>query len=518
MTASRCVTCVTHRCVAALLSLVPPMQDANAGGTETGVEAAPRTRVTQFIVKVKTQAIPRSMQSQSGEEENQADRTDHVDHVDQAALARSAVERVVGEHLPPSITRMRRSAGLVVDTRPMSGAAHVVTLGAPVAGETAASIAAQLQTQPEIEYAEPDHRLYRQLAPRDPLYAKQWAYRDAVGAARFDEAWNTTTGSTNTVIAVVDTGYRPHPDLAAQLLPGYDFLTDPVTANDGDGRDADASDPGDWVTAEESWACDGTDRFVGNSSWHGTHVAGTIGAVANNEIGGVGGVWHVRIVPVRALGKCGGPASDIIDGMRWAVGLPVPGIPANAHPAQIVNVSLGTSQPCSRAMQAAIDDVIAQGASVVAAAGNGGVEVGEPASCRGPIAVAAIDADGNKGVFSNSGERIDIGAPGVDIHSTSNEGLTAPSEDTYRSQNGTSMAAPHVSAAVSLMLAQDRLLTPQAIREKVRATARAYPPESSCMETERKAICGVGILDAAAAVAAVVPAAEREPEPVAISN
>ncbi len=513
MTAFRCIT---HRCVAALLSVVPAMQDA-AGRTDTGTDAAPRARVTQFIVKLKTPATPQATHPHRADE-------DEGDH-DHAALARRAVERAIGERMPPGASRTRRSAELVVDTRAMSGSAHVVTLGAPVANEAAASIAALLQAQPEIEYAEPDYRLYRQLTPTDPLYAKQWAYRDplgdaagkAPGAARFEAAWNTTTGSTDTVIAVVDTGYRPHPDLAARLLPGYDFLTDPTTANDGDGRDADASDPGDWVTFEESLACDRTDRLIGNSSWHGTHVAGTIGAMANNEIGGVGGVWHARIVPVRALGKCGGPASDIIDAMRWAAGLPVPGVPANPHPAKIVNVSLGTSQPCSRAMQAAIDDIIAQGASVVAASGNGGVEVGEPASCRGPIAVAAIDAEGNKGAFSNSGERIDIGAPGVDIWSTSNAGLTVPGEDIYRSQNGTSMAAPHVSAAVALMLAIDPRLTPQAVREKVRATARAYPPRSNCVDTERGAICGVGMLDAAAAVAAAA-APTGAPEPVATAH
>jgi len=253
---------------------------------------------------------------------------------------------------------------------------------------------------------------------------------------------------------------------------------------------------------DESIACDGTDRLAGNSSWHGTHVAGTIGAVANNEIGGAGGVWQGRILPVRALGKCGGPASDIIDAIRWAVGLIVPGIPVNAHPAKVVNMSLGTSQPCGRAMRSAIDDVLAQGATLVAAAGNGGAEVGEPASCRGAIAVAAIDANGQLPAFSNSGERIDLGAPGVAILSTSNAGLTVPGDDSYRSQNGTSMATPHVSAAAALMLAVDPGLTPEAIRDKLRASARPYPAESNCAAQQDAARCGVGMLDAAAAVAA----------------
>lgn len=379
--------------------------------------------------------------------------------------------------------------------------------GTPVSDAAAAAIAERLQAQPEVEYAEPDYRLHRQLAPTDPLYVQQWAYRDATGAARFETAWQTATGTADVVIAVADTGYRPHPDLAAHLLPGYDFVSNPLFANDGDGRDAEASDPGDWVTAEESRQCDGTDLWVGNSSWHGTHVAGTIGAVANNEIGGAGGLWHTRILPVRVLGKCGGPASDIIDGMRWAVGLPVPGIPVNPHPAKIVNVSLGTSQPCSRAMQEAIDDVIAHGASVVAAAGNSAAEVGEPASCRGAIAVAAIDAKGEKAAFSNLGRRIDLGAPGVGILSTANAGLTVPAEGNYKSYNGTSMAAPHVSATIALMLSVDAQLTPESIREKLVGAVRRYPDGSSCAKTDTGALCGAGMLDAAAVEAARAAAA-----------
>jgi serine protease len=490
-----------NRFVAALLSLTPAVQDAWAADADPAAESTSKERVTQFIVKVKASAMPQSTHSYTSEEDAHA------------ALARRAVERVLQESETPPAGRARRSAQRIVDTRPMSGAAHVVKLSAPVRGEMANEIAARLQAQPEIEYAEPDYRLYRQLTPSDPLYEKQWGYGGAVGGARFDVAWDTTTGSSEAIVAVVDTGYRPHPDLVAHLLPGYDFLTDPVTANDGDGRDADASDPGDWVTVEESLACDGTDRLTGNSSWHGTHVAGTIGAVANNEIGGAGGVWQARILPVRALGKCGGPASDVIDAIRWAVGLPVPGIPANAHPAKIVNMSLGTSQPCGRAMQSAIDDILAHGATLVAAAGNGGTEVGEPASCRGAIAVAAIDANGNLPAFSNSGERIDVGAPGVDILSTSNMGPTVPGDDTYRGLNGTSMAAPHVSAAAALMLAVEPGLTPEAIRAKLRAGARAYPAQSNCMAKQDAAPCGVGMLDAAAAVAAAnTPDAQAAPQ------
>lgn len=489
--------CITNRFVAALLALTPGIQTAEAA--ETAASPASRERVMQLIVKIKTQAAPQSAHMPPGDGEART------------ALARRVVERVLRENPEKLPTRSRRAADFAVEARPMSGAAHIVTLGSPLTDAAAAALAERLQMQPEIEYAEPDYRLHRQLAPTDPLYPRQWAYRgDSVGAARFEAAWDITTGSPNVVIAVADTGYRPHPDLMAHLLPGYDFISDPFFANDGDGRDADASDPGDWVTAEESLQCDGTDLWTGNSSWHGTHVAGTIGAVTNNEIGGAGGVGQARILPVRVLGKCGGPASDIIDGMRWAAGLPVPGVPDNPHPAKIVNVSLGSAQPCSRAMQAAIDDIVTHGASVVAAAGNGGFEVGEPASCNGAIAVAAIDASGEKSASSNTGARIDIGAPGVGIVSTANAGRTVPGEDTYLSYNGTSMAAPHVSAALALMLAVKPTLSPEALRDKIKTSARAYPAGSSCGKTKEAAICGVGMLDAAAAVAAARTAAIPE--------
>jgi serine protease len=494
MTSARCIT---NRFVAALLALAPASQ--TAGAADTAAPPAPRERVMQFIVKIKTQSAPQSVHTSPGDGEARA------------ALARRVVERVLRENPEKLPIRSRRAADFAVEARPMSGAAHIVTLASPLTDVAAAALAERLQMQPEIEYAEPDYRLHRQLMPTDPLYAKQWAYRgDSIGAARFEAAWDITTGSSDVVIAVADTGYRPHPDLMAHLLPGYDFISDPFFANDGDGRDADASDPGDWVTAEESVRCDGTDLWTGNSSWHGTHVAGTIGAVANNEIGGAGGVGQARILPVRVLGKCGGAASDIIDGMRWAAGLPVPGVHDNPHPAKIVNVSLGSAQPCSRAMQAAIDDIVAHGASVVAAAGNGGFEVGEPASCHGAIAVAAIDAGGEKGAFSNSGARIDIGAPGVGIVSTANAGLTVPGEDTYLTYNGTSMAAPHVSAALALMLAVKPTLSPEALREKIKTSASAYPAASSCGKTKEAAICGVGMLDAAAAVAAASTAQKPE--------
>lgn len=484
--------CMTYRLglFVALLSLTPAMHMQDARAAEA---AAPpdREAVMQIIVKVREMATRQSGHAAPRQEDAGI------------SLVRRVVELALREHATTENrqSRARRSTDSVTDVRPMSGAAYVVKFDTTFVGETAEALAERVRAQPEVDYAEPDYLLHRLSAPTDPLYPRQWAYRDGVGAARFEAAWETTTGPSGLVIAVVDTGYRPHPDLVANLLPGYDFLTNPFYGNDGDGRDADASDPGDWVTAADSQRCDGTDRWIDDSSWHGTHVAGTIGAVANNEIGGVGGVRHARILPVRVLGKCGGPISDVVDGLRWAAGLSVPGVPDNPHPAKIVNVSLGTSLPCGPTLQSAVDDMLAQGVSVVAAAGNGWGEVGQPASCRGAIAVAAIDSKGNKWPPSNAGRRIDLGAPGVGILSTANTGRTIPTQDNYISRDGTSMAAPHVSAAIALMLGVEPNLTPADIRKKLLASARPYPSDSNCAKTTGSALCGAGMLDAAAAVA-----------------
>lgn len=488
------ITAAAHSAVM-LIAFAPAIEAAHASSEATPSAArVKQSEVTQLIVKLKG---PRAGELATG-----------LSHAQDTA---AVLERVIGRALRPlqdAHPRARRSPTAVRYAREMSGAAHVIGLGTPVTDEYAAELAKRIEAEPEIEYAQPDYRMYAQLEPSDPLYAQQWGYHDPAGGANVNKAWDATTGSANVVTAVVDTGYRMHPELAANMLPGYDFITDTFIANDGDGRDADASDPGDWIASDELPQCGLTLRGVADSSWHGTHVAGTIGAMANNGAGGVGVNWQGRIVPVRVLGKCGGQVSDIIDGIRWAAGLPVPHVPANAHPAKIVNVSLGTSLPCGSATQDAIDDVTKQGASVVAAAGNSNDEVGQPASCRGVIAVAAIDAQGNKAAFSNFGARIDIGAPGVDIVSTANAGVTVPAEHNYFSYSGTSMAAPHVAGAIGLMLAVDPTLTPDAIRAKLMASARPYSEGSSCAKNENATMCGPGMLDAARAVEAARPVTE----------
>ena len=397
-----------------------------------------------------------------------------------------------------------RSGSAFTYLRPMSGGAHVVRMTqaartAAAAGsgaETNRLVARQLMLDPEIAYAEPDRRLYPMLVPNDPQYQQQWNYYEAAGGINLPAAWDITTGSTSIVVAVIDTGILPHADLAGRTVPGYDFIVDPTVSVDGDGRDADPSDPGDG-------GC-GT-----SSSWHGTHVSGTLGAASNNGLGVTGVNWVSKILPARALGKCGGYTSDIVDAMRWSAGIAVPNVPANANPARVENLSIGSTDPCSNAFQSAINDVVARGTVVVVAAGNENADVAtsEPANCTGVIAVGATLRNGGRASFSNFGSGVTISAPGSGILSTLNTGSQTPVADSYQFYSGTSMSTPHVAGVVSLMLSQNPALTPAQVKNALRATARAFPTGtgSDCST----ATCGAGIVDAAAAVRSVATVTAR---------
>src|SRR5262245_5127812 len=278
--------------------------------------------------------------------------------------------------LSPTTARASRATTLGVRLGlPMSAGAPVSDLAQVVfaSGITSADLARRLAEERDVEYAVPDERRRIVTAPNDPLYpegvsgngpaAGQWYLRAPAGEVRsslnIEPAWAVTTGSPDVVVAVVDTGVRyEHPDLlevavGGHLLPGYDMTSDPAVANDGDGRDADASDPGDWVSQSDLSQLGGP--FSGcapspeKSSWHGTQVSGVIAALTHNGIGMAGTAPSVRVLPVRVLGKCGGYDSDILAGMRWAAGLSVPGVPANPHPARVINISLGGTGLCSAA-------------------------------------------------------------------------------------------------------------------------------------------------------------------------
>ncbi len=387
--------------------------------------------------------------------------------------------------------------------REMSGDAHVLRLPEALPVADVQRIAGRLMALPDVEYAEPDRILQPLLTPNDLSYPSQWHYFETYGI-NAPGAWDITTGSSSIVVAVIDTGYLDHADLSGRFVPGYDFITNVAVANDGNGRDSDAHDPGDWIAFSEC----APGSPARNSTWHGTHVAGTIGAASNNSLGVAGVNWTSKILPVRVLGKCGGIMSDIADAMRWAAGLPVSGVPANANPAKVLNLSLGGTPACGSTEQNAINDVIAAGATVVVAAGNNNANAAgySPASCNGVITVAATDRGGDKASYSNYGSVVEIAAPGGEtavstngVLSTLNTGTSVPVADTYTYYQGTSMATPHVVGVASLLYSLSPSLTPSQVGRILTGTITAFPGGSGCTT----AICGTGIVNAATAVGAM---------------
>lgn len=348
-----------------------------------------------------------------------------------------------------------------------------------------------------VEYIEVDQMLHPFSTPNDPRYDDQWHYYEQAGGLNLPTAWDTATGS-GVVVAVLDTGYRPHADLDANILPGYDMISNLSVANDGDGRDSDARDPGDAVTANECGS-----NSAQNSSWHGTHVAGTVAAVTNNGEGVAGVAYDAKIVPIRVLGKCGGLTSDIADGIIWASGGSVSGISANANPADVINMSLGGSGSCSSTTQSAINVARSNGTVVVVASGNSDDNSTNynPGNCSGVVNVAAVGRDGGRAYYSNYGSNIDVAAPGgaqsfsndsEGVLSTYNAGSSTPSSDSYGYLQGTSMAAPHVAGVAALIKQAKPDATPDEIETILKSTARSFPAQ--CTN------CGSGIVDAAAAV------------------
>ncbi|BDU15710.1 S8 family serine peptidase [Lysobacter auxotrophicus] len=354
----------------------------------------------------------------------------------------------------------------------------------------AESLMRQIASDPNVEYVEVDKINRAFLTPNDTRYSEQWGYSGTYGI-KANQAWDVTNGA-GSVVAVLDTGITSHSDLSANVLPGYDFIIDTTVSNDGNGRDSDPSDPGDWVSANQ---CGGT-HAAQPSSWHGTHVAGTIAAVTNNAKGVAGVAYGAKIVPVRVLGTCGGYDSDIADAIIWASGGTVSGVPANANPAEVINLSLGGSGACGTTTQNAINSAVSRGTTLVIAAGNDNTNVSNasPANCSNVIAVASITSTGARSSFSNYGSLIDIAAPGSNILSTLNSGSTSPGAETYASYNGTSMATPHVAGVVALLQAAATTpKTPAQVESIIKANVTAFP------STPSQPI-GPGILNAKAVV------------------
>lgn len=408
-----------------------------------------------------------------------------------------------GERAREALVAVSQRLGVQLEhVRVMSTGADVIRIRSNGNGrgqDRRAEVAAQFSKHPHVMYAEVDELLQPLYTPNDSRYSEQWHYFESTGGLRLPSAWDSSTGS-GVRVAVLDTGYRPHVDLADNIVGGYDFISDTFVANDGDGRDSDARDPGDWTKVGECG--NGQPTQDRNSSWHGTHVAGTVSAETNNSSGVAGVAFNARVVPLRVLGKCGGLTSDIADAIIWAAGGSVSGVPSNSYPAEVINMSLGGGGSCSSTTQSAINSARSNGAVVVVAAGNSNEDASNsnPANCNGVVTVAATNRDGGKAYYSNYGSVVDVAAPGGDVRnsasngilSTLNSGTTTPGSDSYAWYQGTSMAAPHVAGVAAMMFAVNSALTPDDVESMLKNTARAFP--STCSG------CGTGIVDANAAV------------------
>lgn len=476
----------------------------------------------------------------------------------------------------------------IKSVRPMSEDTALVALDTPMKLSQAKAVAARLASDPSVEYAEPDTVMKPFAVPTDADFiSKQWNlyppttdYVGAVtvpvndppvnktappvGGANLIAAWDRTKGEASVVVAIVDTGIVNHPDLnnaglanlatympGGRFLPGYDFVSsDALTlpanfvANDGNGRDNDPRDPGDAVNTADraNPLCNDNTPNQGTaaapSTWHGTHSAGVVAATA--DMAGVAGIgWNVRVVPVRALGRCGGSMLDVADAIRWAAAVPVttlPLPPTNANRAQVILVGAGgkAGVPCGPTLQGAVDAAIAAGSVVVAAAGNeGAFELSAPANCTGVIAVTAHTINGETTQYGNlgpaggagiqptisaagGGSPGGIGAGGVTddplwdgyyIWSTiAGNGNTPAALPLYGRRIGTSAAAAQVAGVAALIKSLRPEATPAQIKSAISTSARPFPELGSCAPGRAfGGQCGAGLLDATRALQAAGP-------------
>lgn len=392
-----------------------------------------------------------------------------------------------------SLSSLSQSLGVQVQTvRELSGGELLLAadLGAQSVSGVPALVEA-LSARPDVLYAQPNYLYYPMAVPNDPNYRFQWHY-PKIG---LPAAWDLTTGTSSVVVAVLDTGSTAHPDLNGTFVGGYDFISSRTNARDNNGRDSNPTDPGD-----------------AQRSYHGTHVAGTVAARSNNGVGVAGVCWNCKVLPVRVLGYSGGSTADIIDGMRWSAGMSVSGVPANANPAKVLNLSLGGSLgsgTCSVndvATQNAVNDVVARGVTVVVAAGNSNADARNftPASCNNVITVAATETRNYRAPYSNFGSTVEIAAPGGDTSIDRNADgyvdgvlstlLNSRGQYVYSFYQGTSMATPHVAGLVGLMLSRNPSLTPAQVLSKLQSTATPFV-SGACTQG-----CGAGVINAAAAV------------------
>ncbi len=404
-------------------------------------------------------------------------------------------------------TELEAVSGVEVESvTPLGAGTYEITWQEEPAQDPTA-LAAEVAAGPAFVSASPNSRIapleVAPVDPGDPRFAEQWNLWDSVTpfggwSLRAPTAWRTQQGSADVVVAVVDTGIVAHPDLQPAVVAGYDLVDDQRYSNDGDGRDPNPSDPGDWVDATDQQDPAFANCGVATSSWHGSHVAGIIAAQAGDS--GVAGVAPgVRIQPVRALAKCGGDLADLIAAVNWAAGVPVAGITSD-------NCDAGRHhQPVARGPRDLPSRLPGRGRCGGGQGDQRGGCSGQllgpvsgtfPANCTGVTAVAASGRDGSRASYSNYGPGVAITAPGGSgadaILSTVDTGTTVPLGAGYALKSGTSMAAPHVAGALGLVRSAYRDSAAQALA-RLAGAARAFP--TGTVRDCTTATCGAGLLD-----------------------
>ncbi len=440
--------------------------------------------------------------------------TSVIDAAPDDSVDRLIVRRLIGETSAAAREFLADALDVEIDLPVSIGDGfEILGFGHEISFRDAVTISGELVARGLVVSAEPDVMRTSTAVPNDPRFSEQW-YLQTPGSSTqgidLPSAWDITRGSSSVVVAVIDTGRLDHPELSGRLVDGYDFVSQTKNSKDGDGWDSDETDVGDWSESDDPlYTCTVGDPFK-SSSWHGTHVSGIIAANADNSVGIAGVAPNVRVQHVRVLGTCGGRTSDEAVAIRWAAGLPVDGVPLNPTPAKVINLSLGSQTDCAAVEQAAIDEAVAAGVTVVVAAGNAGLDLDTndfaPSKCANVISVAALRFDGSRASYTNYGSSIDVAAPGGPggILSLQNGGTRmADSSWTYGYKQGTSMSTPIVSGIAALVLSVNPNLTPAQVESIIESSARPFPTGVStpCSSNPSDTFhCGTGIADAGAAL------------------